>query len=183
MRSIHRMAALALLAGFAACQDTIPTQVSDVSNDGVVEFDGATYSFRVVNRVSMGSPDFCNDNPACDANFSLSARSHSDGSVRGQWQDTFGQGVGGGYIHVEVDCLRVVGNGAVLGGVIAHGNDGGTDLTGFRAITAVVDNGTSKNDTPDQLSFSFFPDGRDCTTLVPSDLPLFDLIKGQVTVR
>lgn len=186
MRKLFRVPAtfMLLTAFVAACQETIPTQVSDASNDDVVEFDGATFS-SVTDRVSLGGADICGAvglPPGCDANFSLSARLYDDGSVRGQWQDTF---VGGtGFIHVTVDCLNVVDNGAVLGGVITAGRGpGGTDLTGLRATTAVVDNGTSAKDPPDQMSFSFFPNDADCTTLSPSNFPLMDLTKGQVTVR
>jgi hypothetical protein len=139
----------------------------------------------VVHRVSMGGADVCEAlglPNGCDANFSLVALEKADGSVKGQWQDTFAGGLEG--IHVAVDCVSVVGNGAVIGGVITHGFSGGVDVSGQRALTAVVDNGTSANDMPDQLSFSFFPTGgTDCTSLLPGNFPLFPLTHGQVKVR
>ncbi len=85
-------------------------------------------------------------------------------------------------IHVDVDCMNIVNNGAVIGGVITHGTVGGVDFSGQRAITAVVDNGTSVNDPADQISFSFFS-AADCSALTPGDFPLNNLTHGQVKVR
>ena len=58
----------------------------------------------VVHSASVGGHD---QDPAghTDANFSLVAIEHSDGTVSGQWTDQFGQGQGG--IHVQVNCLFV----------------------------------------------------------------------------
>lgn len=146
-----------------------------------------TLSSSVVHHVSMGGADFCEAvglPTGCDANYSLAANQRSDGSVTGQWQDTFAGG--GGHIHVTVDCLNVVGNGAVIGGVITNGL-----AVGQLALTAVVDNGSSANDPADQLSLSFVvtgPTGQpitptSCTELTPAQFPLFALTNGQVTVQ
>ncbi len=137
----------------------------------------------VIHHASLGGADICEAlglPTGCDANFSLVANQHADGSVKGQWQDTFAGGGEG--IHVAIDCLNVVGNGAVIGGVITHGTAGGVDVSGQRALTAVVDNGTTSNDTPDQLSFSFFPTGS-CGGLVPTNFELIPLTHGQVKVK
>lgn len=142
----------------------------------------------VVHRASLGGADVCEALGAptgCDANFSLIAQEHADGTVSGQWQDTFADGGEG--IHVAVDCLNVVGNGAVVSGVVTHGVDNnGVDVSGLPVITAVVDNGTSANDPPDQMSFSLIDIGLVCTDLDPIDVGnfgfLFDLTHGQVTV-
>ncbi len=140
---------------------------------------------QVVHHVSMGGADICGAlglPTGCDANFSLVANERADGSVSGQWQDTFPGGGEG--IHVAIDCLNVVGNGAVIGGVITHGTALGVDVSGQRALTAVADMGTSSNDPPDLLSFSFFPTGAlSCTALVPTNFPLLPLTHGQVVVR
>ena len=77
----------------------------------------------------------------------------------------------------------------MIGGVVTRGTDGeGNDLTGFRSLTAVVDNGTSQQDPADQISGSFLaPTGFDCNAFSIDDFAaegaLYDLTHGQVTIR
>jgi hypothetical protein len=132
----------------------------------------------VVHQVSVGGHD---QDPAghTDANFSLVAVQHGDGSVTGQWTDQFGQGQGG--IHVQINCLSVQGNEAWVSGIISSGNSAGVDLTGLPVITRVQDNGKSANDPPDAISFSFIGVATPCTA--QPNLPLFPMTDGQVTVR
>jgi hypothetical protein len=131
----------------------------------------------VIHNVSVGSGDVLPP-PGSDANFSLSAIERADGTVTGQWQDTvFGRGTAAVGLHVEVDCLVVVGNEAWVSGVITRP----ASLAGLPAITRVRDNGTSTNDPADQVSFTFIGIAATCTD--QPDLPLFDLINGQVTVQ
>jgi hypothetical protein len=137
----------------------------------------------LAHHASLGGADVCEAfglPTGCDANFSLVANESADGSVSGQWQDSFGHGNGG--VHVAVDCITVVGNAAVVGGVVTKFDPDPTQV-GERAITAVVDNGTSANDPADQLSFSFFPVGDLVCADVPlGAFPLNDLTNGQVRV-
>ncbi|MEJ2240421.1 MAG: hypothetical protein P8X82_19190, partial [Gemmatimonadales bacterium] len=97
------------------------------------------------------------------------ADAFADGSVKGQMQDAFGAQAG--RYHGTPTCLEVVGNQAIVGGIVTQGSGfaGGAEGTFF--LTSVVDHGTSANDAPDQISFSFwgFPaDGSvDCTTFPP----------------
>jgi len=143
----------------------------------------------VIHHVSLGGADACEAfglPPGCDGNFSLVANMKADGSVTGQWQDTFAGGGEG--IHVAIDCMNinVDENWAIVGGIITHGTSGGEDVSGQYAITVVVDNGTSSNDPPDQISFSFFDPAFDCQLvqgLTIAAFPLFDLTTGQVKVR
>lgn len=174
-RALIALAAFGLFA--VGCEGTDPTMPVP---------DGMTPQANrgpMVHHASLGGADCCEAlglPTGCDANFSLVANAFADGSVKGQWQDSFGGGSG---IHVAVDCLNVVGNGAVIGGVITQGTVGGVDVSGQRALTAVVDNGTSKNDAADQMSFSIFPIGSlSCTALTPGNFPLFNLTNGQVKV-
>lgn len=176
--SVTSVILLLLMAVTGCNEDTAPTEDSSP---------GAL--LKVVHHVSLGGADICEAlglPTGCDANFSLVANMKANGSVTGQWQDTF---VGGGEgIHVAIDCMKIIGNGAIVGGVITHGTAGGVDVSGQYAITAVVDNGISANDPPDQLSFSYFPainffGTEDCSELTLDDFTLIDLIHGQVKVR
>ena len=139
----------------------------------------------VTHHVSVGGADICEATGrpiGCDANFSLTANMKADGSVTGQWQDTFTGGGAG--IHVAIDCLNVIGNTATIGGLVIRGtSEGGVDLTGRRALTAVVDNGTSGNDLADQISFSITLPTVTCDVARAEFFPLFNLAHGQVKVR
>ena len=133
---------------------------------------------RVVHRASVGSHDFVP--PGVDANFSLIALLRADGTATGQYNDQFGHGNGG--IHVEVDCLAVLGNRAWIGGVAT----GDENFEGQRVLTQVVDNGKSANDPPDEISFSVANPaqfGLDPDCRLRPQLPLFPLQDGQVRVE
>jgi hypothetical protein len=130
----------------------------------------------VTHRVTVGGPDACSGfglKPGCDKNFSLVALDGPNG-VTGHWHDG---NMPSGALDATVSCLEVVGNEAWINGV---DRDGGVWLTRVR------DNGTSANDSPDQISFSFgpFPDrpGISCHRR-RTDLPLVDMPQGQVTVQ
>jgi hypothetical protein len=131
----------------------------------------------VVHRATVGGHD-ADLFGTTDANFSLVAIEHGNGEVTGQWTDQFGQGEGG--IHVAVNCLRVIGNNAWVSGIITSGSFDGVDFTGLPAITRVADFGTSKNDPPDAISFSFIGNATPCTAAPP--LPLLPMTDGQVKV-
>ncbi len=179
--SFAAMAAAASVVFTLACEQT-PTAADSTTLDPP-DIRAAARG-PLVHHASVGGADICEAlglPTGCDANFSLVAKEHADGTVNGIWQDTFAGGGEG--IHVAVDCLNVVGNGAVIGGVITHGTQGGVDVSGQRAQSAVVDNGTSANDPADQVSFTFIGTVVSCTTLVPGNFPLLDLAKGQVMVH
>lgn len=136
----------------------------------------------VIHRANTGGADVILVRPGGDANFSLSAVQHGDGTVTGQWVDTvFGRGVPAVSIHVDIDCLLVDGDDAWVSGVITRP----AGLAGLPAITRVRDNGTSANDPPDQISFTFFPPAIDpaITCNDQPDLPLNDVNNGQVNVE
>ena len=131
----------------------------------------------VVHRVSAGGHDL-DIAENTDANFSLVAIEHGDGRVTGQWTDQFGQQDGG--FHAVINCLRVVGNQAWVSGTITSGGVPGFDFTGLPVITRVRDNGTSANDPPDQISFSFIGNPTPCTA--QPNLILLAMTDGQVKV-
>jgi hypothetical protein len=148
--------------------DRVPTE--SVSGDDI---SGPQFAAGgVVHRASVGSHDFTD--PGVDANFSLVAIQHSDGSISGQYTDRFAQG--GGF-HAQVTCLSVDGNTAWIGGIIRGG-----DFNGQEVITEVQDNGTSTNDAPDLISFSFIGVPAQ-TCLTQPALPLFPLQGGEVKVE
>jgi len=141
----------------------------------------------VVHRVSVGGPDACEAwglSPGCDANWSLVAIQHADGSVSGQFIDRFWQGWG---FHATIDCLYVEGNDAWVSGEITNGYFGGEDRIGEHFSARVRDNGTSANDPADQFSYSHTGEGWEGhphgTCLEQPDYELFDVPQGQVVVK
>lgn len=142
----------------------------------------------VIHSATVGGPDNCSGtggSPGCDANFSLVAVQLSDGSVRGQWHDSFSQENGGGSIHVEINCLAVVGNEAWVSGV------GPEHPWGNEWVARLRDNGVSANDPADQIGFTV-PVGQPAPRLsggvrqncsATQDLNTRDAPEGQVVVR
>ena len=177
MKRISIMLAAVALAALA-CQQAAPTAPTASNSVRTPLFaNEANNGNGVLHKVSAGGADV--DFAAhTDANFSLTAVEHGDGSVTGEWTDQFGQGQGG--IHAAVNCLLVAGNQAWISGVITSGNAGGVDLTGLPVVTRVADLGRSANDPPDLISFSFVGNPTPCTAA--PNLPLFPMTDGQVTI-
>ena len=185
MRTIQIASCLLLGTVFlAGCTESnTPTELTDTP------LFSSTHG--VVHHVSMGGEDpWCRvvwEGPTgCDANFSLVAREHANGSVSGQWQDVFGPLPNNGEfgfpafpVHLKIDCLHVVGNEAWVGGFVTKPKG----FSEFRSVIKVVDNGNSVNDPPDQTSLSFADDGTMGCTTEPELLGLFDVGHGQVVVR
>jgi hypothetical protein len=130
----------------------------------------------ILHRVSVGSHDFGILKPGDDANDSMIAIQYADGSVSGQWIDQFGHGNGG--VHVAINCLEVVGNQAWISGIVTQSPV--EEDIGLTAATRVVDNGTSANDPPDQISFTRINPPFDCHARRP--MLLFDIQGGEVKV-
>lgn len=182
----NKLAVAVGLLFVAACTET-PTQPT---NDLMPQL--ARGGNGVVHHVSAGGSDICEAiglPTGCDANWSMVANQKADGSVSGQWEDSFGHGNGG--FHMEIDCLSVDGNTAIFGGVITHAWGLAEGDEGVRAVGAVVDNGTSKKDPPDQISPTVAASGDpvgpgDCGVTIEDFQNagiLLDLTHGQVTVR
>jgi hypothetical protein len=134
----------------------------------------------VLQSVHVGGPDACAAfglDPGCDGNFSLNARKYADGTVRGQWTDSFGNGTG---MKAEIDCLYVEGNEAWVSGHVKVTNSP-FFFVGQPVTTRVQDNGTSANDLPDATSFTIRFDAP-CTD-ARQDYPLFAYPQGQATIR
>ena len=132
--------------------------------------------------VHAGSPDVCEAlglPMGCDANWSLTAVKFANGEVIGQFSDMWPNGDG---FHAVLDCLSVDGNEAWVSGVVTRGLFEGFDFTGASVSARVRDNGHSRNDPADEISFSqlsFVP--HNCDDQLA--FGLFETPQGQVTVR
>ncbi len=83
--------------------------------------------------------------------FSFTAITSPDGSVKGQAQlFNRDQDV---RLHMDIDCLRVVGNIAYVSGVITHSTT--PAQVGLRGLFSAQDNGEGANAPPDRLSLVF----------------------------
>ena len=147
----------------------------------------------IVHRVSVGGPDQCfwfGLKPGCDGNFSLIAMQREDGSVTGQFTDSYG---GPGALHAVVDCLKVqviperTTLEAWVGGVVTHPKE----AAGHRVITRMRDNGTSMNDPlPDAIARGIVDPEEEgfssnCQDYPPADgrdMGLARTPQGQVTI-
>jgi hypothetical protein len=116
--------------------------------------------------------------PCCEFAFTFSAITHDDGTVGGEGHFDIG------YVeplHIDVNCLRVVGNVATFSGIVKNEK---SPNFGSTFIFAVQDNGEGSNDPPDLvLGAELSPLGLvDCTTFV-ANAPPFELSEGNVQVH
>ena len=82
--------------------------------------------------------------------FSFSAREGADGTVKGQLQlNSRGFDV---FVHINIDCLRVVGNVAFMSGRITHSSNPAEGVVGELNRWAVEDNGEGNGGTPDRVT-------------------------------
>lgn len=163
-----------ILAAAVALACTETATAPTAQSDGLTL--RANVGGRVAHRVSVGGPDACEGfglQPGCDANFSILAIQWTDGSSTGEYIDRFAEG--GGF-HADVNCLNVIGNTAWISGVLTQP----AEAAGVPVITRVRDMGTSANDPPDLISFSFIGNPTSCNARPP--LPLFPAPQGQVKV-
>jgi len=183
MRAIRSAAALYLVSVLVVSCSEQPTPTEGPA------LGGPQFAARgsIVHRASLGSADACEaygEPTGCNADFSLTAIEYADGTVTGQWSDPTGRD-GHEPGHVAVDCLIVTGNQAVIGGVVTQSAD--PVWIGRRAITKVVDNGTSARDPPDQIGYTILilpgSPKQDCEDWADSWFRLFQLNNGQVVVR
>lgn len=112
--------------------------------------------------------------------FAFSAQERADGAVKGQAQvisralDTV--------VHMEIDCLRVLGNVAHMSGIITRSSNPAEAEVGEMRRLVVMDNGEGADSPPDQIStIPRNPSGETCenSSLAP-DRPVE---RGNVQVR
>jgi len=86
--------------------------------------------------------------------------------------------------HLDIDCMKVVGNKAVISGVITKSNSGQEGNTG---VFSVEDNGEGNHAASDRLSLVFFypPQyaGTLCTFFNPGDFPTSEIEGGNIQVH
>jgi hypothetical protein len=121
--------------------------------------------------------------------FSFSATEHADGTVTGNavLHNPAFQVDGKDYqLQIDISCIKVVGNIAILGGTTKRTNDPSlVDAVFF----TVQDNGESGKQ--DMISRVFFwdddptttGDPQACLLTAPTDFPLETIVKGNIQVR
>src|SRR5437867_10796631 len=109
---------------------------------------------------------------------SFNAVQHDDGTVTGQAElQNFNQEI---RIHLELDCLKITGNAAVMSGIITESSN--ADVIALRGVFRAQDNGEGEGEgtDPDRLS-RLTIGGPDCNTqLSLGGAPIF---RGNIQVR
>ena len=116
--------------------------------------------------------------------FSFSARKYADGTSNGELQlNSRSFDV---VVHIEIDCLRVVGNVAHMSGRITRVSNPDEGEVGELNRVEVRDNGEGGNAPPDQVStIPANPGDADPTTCVdpPTNPTIRTVQRGNVQVR
>ena len=177
---LRRISLAFLVSLLAVSCDDNPTQPSS-SDAQLVEaqFD-AQAGNPVVHRLTVGGADAAiYGPPGSDANFSLVALQRADGTVSGQWQDSWGNGAG---FHIKVDCLYVEGNDAWISGPITKSKD--PQFIGNTANAMVRDGGDTGEDMVSPIFFRL-PPSYTCVSQIPFDEigRLFPVNNGQVKLN
>lgn len=104
-------------------------------------------------------------------NFAFSATKSADGTASGNAQlENRTNGFRG---HIAIDCLNVLGNTAVMTGVVTSSTSPNIPV-GSDAFFAVQDNGEGPNAQPDEITSAYFFLGIPCTYVTdPAQLALF----------
>ena len=113
---------------------------------------------------------------------SFSAVQRADGTASGNAEI---QDISAGVtVHIEVDCLNVIGNVATISGIVTRSSDPTRVPEGFEGIFQVVDNGEGNDSPPDFMSqANFFAVGTGTDCRVPGEFDLVPLEHGNVQVN
>ena len=114
--------------------------------------------------------------------FAYTAVTGPDGNVKGQAQ-LYNRSQGN-KTHVSINCLNVVGNTAVAGGIVVKSTAGA--YNNWTGIFAVEDNGEGNSDPADRLSLTFvYPPGSGvtCFTFPFASFPTMPIEGGNIQVR
>jgi hypothetical protein len=118
--------------------------------------------------------------------FSFSANVQADGGETGQGEILYRTTLKGGTeearIHIDIDCVTIDGNRAILSGIVTQSSDG-TSIND-RVVIAVADNGEGINDPPDTMSVLLIDDATACISCKSKmKLLLQDIDRGNIQVR
>jgi len=112
---------------------------------------------------------------------SFSAVERADGTATGSAEvHDISAGV---TVHIDVNCLNVIGNVATISGIVTRSSDPTGVPEGFEGIFQVVDNGEGKDAPPDfmsQANFFAVGTGNDCHA--PGEFDLVPVEHGNVQV-
>ena len=168
---MKRLALLALAAGVLAACDQAPTSPTSYGRPSLAAGGNSGPS-------ATGAGHF--DQAGELRTFSFNAITKKDGTVNGhaelhnRLQDT--------RLHIDVNCLRVVGNVAIMSGVVTNSND--PTLVGDETLFSVQDNGEGAKAPPDLISLVFlFPPGSGFSCDLFAVAPTNAIEGGNVQVR
>lgn len=196
LRSSLVLVLLSLFFVTGCSREEVQNPVQEVSLKAKVQPSKKSSRGKVVHHVVIGSKDNCEAlglPRGCKGNLSLVANVYEDGSVDGQWQDTFSDSGEG--LHIHIDCVKIgfnpIGPGgsiayAIIGGYITKGKIDGEDVSGQYALTTALDLGYLTDGKPpihdDFVSFSYNGEYQDCESVSPSMFSIIPFSKGQVKI-
>ena len=115
--------------------------------------------------------------------FSFTARQERDGTVRGTAQ--INNRAIDEMFQIDIDCLQVVGNIAVMSGVVSRHTD--ENAIGLTGVFGVLDAGEGSGASRDAVSqvFFFLPDTVTCQDIDPADSAdlAVPIVSGNVQVH
>jgi hypothetical protein len=109
--------------------------------------------------------------------FAFAATRTSDGSVTGQAQ-MYNRALPG-RIHLQIDCLNVIGNIAVVSGTVTYSTEAGISV-GDPAIFGAQDNGEGASASPDRVTVFLENSGFLCTDITPANVGLYTYLLNDV---
>jgi len=115
--------------------------------------------------------------------FSFTAQQNQDGTARGTAQ--VNNRMVNEMFQLDLDCLTVAGNIAIMSGVITRHTD--TTAIGLTGVLGVIDNGAGAGDPPDEVTQVFFfrPGLVSCQDVDPALVPpsATPIVGGSVQVH
>jgi hypothetical protein len=117
--------------------------------------------------------------------FAFDARGSGDGTASGQAE--VNNRAAEQRFHIQVDCLNVIGNIAVMSGTLTAAAGEGVSV-GDAAIFAAQDNGEGSSVAPDRATRVFENTGLVCTDITPANVGgyldlLTDIERGNVQIH